>query len=88
MSSNKYNTVTYRDASTNTCKQDFYNCNNSKNKGYNSNQSSSTRFTMGNLVDKVVSHEYAKQTKQKEYTNWLKSDAGASWQSRHHTKQW
>ncbi|ACH69499.1 hypothetical protein D1Q00_gp139 [Trichoplusia ni granulovirus LBIV-12] len=78
--SNKYTTVTYRDASTNTCKQDFNN-----NKNINAH---TTRFTMGNLVDKVVNHEYAKQTKQKEYTNWLKSDAGASWQSRHHTKQW
>lgn len=85
--SNKYNTVTYRDASTNTCKHDFNN-NNSNNKNNYHNNSQSTKFTMGNLVDKVVNHEYAKQTKQKEYTNWLKSDAGSSWQSRHHTKQW
>ncbi|AQQ80393.1 ORF126 [Betabaculovirus altermyunipunctae] len=45
-------------------------------------------FTMGNLVEKVVNHEYAKQMKQKDYAGWLKSDAGSNWQTRQNTKQW
>ncbi|AKR17464.1 hypothetical protein [Mocis latipes granulovirus] len=83
--SGNYKQVMYRDASTNTCREDFYNYN--KCKCYKSNNTT-TNLNMGNLVDKVIDNEYAKQNKQKDYTNWLKSDAGMSWQNRHYTKQW
>ena len=63
-----------------------------KKQDYNNNNNNSgndrTHFTVGSLMSKVVTHEYAKQMKQKDYTGWLKSDAGMKWQTRHYTKQW
>ncbi|AJK91779.1 ORF118 [Spodoptera frugiperda granulovirus] len=59
-----------------------YNTNN------NNNNNQRAHFTMGSLVEGVVNREYEKQNKQKQYTSWLKSDAGMKWQVRQYTKQW
>lgn len=59
-----------------------------KDHNNNTNNEKRTRFTVGSVIDKVVNHEYAKQMKQKDYTGWLKSDAGMNWQTRQYTKQW